>query len=223
MDNYDKYLYSRFNFSQEYKSELIEFIKHNTNAEIGGYRLFDGARTHLMQNPYELADFIFCLKKHEQENREKLSAFLDIGFAAGINNTILCKFFNFDEIVGVDLFSGETPGGVLKANMMNKNLTLICGDSTTQRVIDKVKSLGHYDLIFIDANHTYEYVKKDFYNYKPFLSKKGVIAFHDIDCPDWPGINRFWNELKESQEYGQQEFVCRGFRLQYGIGMLTIR
>lgn len=218
-----KYLYDRFNFSEEYKTDLVEFIKHNTNAEIGGYRIFDGTRTHLMQNPYEFADFLFALKKYEQKSRRKLRSFLDIGFSAGINNTLLNKFFNFDEIVGVDIFAAAINGNTLLANLVYKNLTLICGDSTSARVVQRVKILGPYDLIFIDANHTYEYVKKDFYNYKPFLRKGGVIVFHDIDCPDWPRINKFWNELKEKGEYEQQEFICRDFLLQYGIGMLTIK
>lgn len=218
-----QYIYDRFNFTDEYKAEVIEFIQHNTNAEIGGYRIFDGTKTHLMQNPYELTDFIFELKKYEKESVKKLCKFLEIGFASGINNTILNKFFNFKEIVAIDLFTSELNGYTLKANLMHKNLTLISGDSTSERVIEIVKKLGPYDLVFIDANHNYEHVRKDFHNYKQFLNKEGVIAFHDIDCPDWPGINKFWNELKQTGKYEQKEFICRDYLLQYGIGMLTLK
>ena len=218
-----KYIYDRFNSSDEYREELAEFIKHNTNAEIGGHRIYDGIGTHLMQNPYELADFVFALKKHEKDTGRKLSRFLEVGFSAGINNTIMNKFFNFDEIVGIDFFGSQINGHTLKANLMRKNLTLVCGDSTSERVINIVKALGGYDFIFIDANHAYEYVKKDFFNYKQFLNEGGVIGLHDVDCPDWPGINKFWNELKKTGEYHQQEFVCRDYLLQYGIGMLTLK
>ena len=55
------------------------------------------------------------------------------------------------------------------------------------------------------------------------LDKDGVIAFHDIDCPDWPGINKFWNELKETEKYEQVEFVSKDYLIQYGIGMLTLK
>ena len=44
---------------------------------------------------------------------------------------------------------------------------------------------------------------------------------NDIDNPDFPGVLQLWNELKETGSYEQKEFVCRGFPLQYGIGMLT--
>ena len=81
--------------------------------------------------------------------------------------------------------------------------------------------MGPYDLIFIDADHTYKSIKQDFENYSQFLSRGGVIGFHDIDCPDWPGINKYWNEIKETGKYKMQEFVCKGYALQYGIGLLT--
>ncbi len=55
----NEYLYDRFNLTVEYKNEIIEMLRHNTNVEIGGYRFRDGQRTHLMQSPCELADFIF--------------------------------------------------------------------------------------------------------------------------------------------------------------------
>ena len=33
-----KYIYDRFVFTEKYRNELIELIKHQTNIEIGGYR-----------------------------------------------------------------------------------------------------------------------------------------------------------------------------------------
>ena len=219
----NRYLYNRFEFSKEYKEELVEMVKHQTNIEIGGYKVFDGSRNHLMQSPYELPDLIFALKKHEKDCGKKIKRFLEVGFASGINNTIFNKFFDFDEVVGVDIVGIGTNGDNLVANLMHKNLTLVCGDSTSKRVLNIVDSFGLFDFIFIDANHTYEYVKKDFENYIKMLDKDGVIGFHDIDNPDWPGINKFWNELKETEKYEQVEFVSKDYLLQYGIGMLTLK
>ena len=218
-----KYIYDRFEITEDYKKEVIELIRHNTNVEIGGYRVWDGQRTHLMQNPWELADFIFALKNYEKTSNFQFNRFLEVGFSSGISNTILNKFFKFRHIVGIDLFSSNLNGNNLLGNMMWKNLILISGDSTSERTLELTDKLGPYDLIFIDANHTYEYVKKDFENYKKFLTPKGVLAFHDIDCPDWPGINKFWNELKVTGKYEMREFVCEGYALQYGIGMLWMK
>src|SRR5579862_4434687 len=126
-----KYLYDRFELTKKYHGEVVEFIKHNTNAEIGGYRIYDGQNTHLMQNAYELADFVFALKKHEQKQKKKLSRFLEVGFSAGINNTLLHKFFKFDEIVGVDMMGSLINGDTFKGHLRHKNITLVCGDSTS--------------------------------------------------------------------------------------------
>lgn len=223
MEKQHKYLYERFKLTDDYKNDLIEFLKHQTNIEIGGYRMYDGTRLHMMQSPWELADFIFALKKHEIDNNFRIKNFLDVGFSSGQNNSVLNKFFNFENIVALDNFSSHINTDALFANLQHKNLTLAIGDSTSSRIIDIVKKLGNYDLIFIDANHTYEYVKKDFENFKPFLNKGGVIGFHDVDCPDWKGINKFWKELEATGEYNMQSFTEKGYKLQYGIGMLTIK
>ena len=55
------------------------------------------------------------------------------------------------------------------------------------------------------------------------LSESGVIGFHDVGNPDWPGINEFWDELESTNKYNMQKFVKKGFLLQYGIGMLTVK
>jgi len=219
----EKYIYERFNFSDEYKQEIIELFRHFTNVEIGGYRIWDGQRNHLMQSPWELADFIFALKEFEKENNFKFRNFLEIGFSSGINNTILNKFFKFNQIVGIDIFSDNLSGENLLSNMTWKNLILIVGDSTEKRTLEIVKKLGSFELIFIDANHTYEYVKKDFENYKNFLSPGGIIAFHDIDCPDFPGVKKFWEEIKSEKFYDTKEFISMGHFIQYGIGMVSIK
>ena len=219
----NEYLYERFEFTEEYKNDIIEMLRHNTNVEVGGHRLWDGQRTHLMQSPWELADFIFELKKHETKTEHKLDSFLEVGFATGVNNSVINKFFNFKHIVGLDLFSNSGNSDNLVGNMGNKNLTLICGNTRSNYVIDLANKLGPYDLIFIDADHTYEGVKLDFNNYLPMLSEGGVIGLHDVESPDFPGINKFWNELKSTNKYNMQKFVKKGFLIQYGIGMLILK
>ena len=219
----NEYLYERFDFTEEYKNDIIEMLRHNTNVEIGGHKFFDGQRTHLMQSPWELADFIFELKKHETNTGHKFNSFLEVGFSSGINNSVLNKFFNFKHIVGLDYFASSINADNLLGNMLHKNLTLICGNTRSDYVIDLANKLGPYDFIFIDADHTYEGVKSDFNNYVPMLSDSGVIGFHDVECPDWPRINEFWNELESTNKYNMQKFVKKGFLLQYGIGMLTLK
>ena len=215
-----KTIYERFEFSDSYKFELIEWLRAHTNTEIGGSKIFDGTRTHLMQSPWELADFIFALKEFEERTGKKLKRFLEVGFASGITNTVLHKFFDFELIVAVDYFSSNINAANLHGNMLYKNLILLCGNSRGNFVLDSVGKLGKFDLIFIDADHTYEGVRADFENFSPFLSDVGVIGFHDVNCPDWPGVRKFWEECSSGEYFRSREFVELGYKLQYGIGML---
>jgi len=55
------------------------------------------------------------------------------------------------------------------------------------------------DLIFIDADHSYEWVKKDIVNYRKKLKKGGWLTGHDIDRV---GVNRAVKETLSSYDIG---------------------
>lgn len=55
------------------------------------------------------------------------------------------------------------------------------------------------DLVFIDADHSYEWVKKDIAAYKPKLKSNGWLTGHDID---FPGVNRAVNEVIKKYDVG---------------------
>lgn len=64
-----------------------------------------------------------------------------------------------------------------KPEMDNDMETVIQGDSTiVHENID-----GLYDAVFIDGNHSYEYVKKDLENYWPKVKVGGIVALHDVN------------------------------------------
>jgi hypothetical protein len=78
------------------------------------------------------------------------------------------------------------------------------GDSRSPKMLQDVTNYcDKYDLIFIDGDHRYEGVKHDFETYRPLLSERGVILFHDVD-PDHAfkggmggNVWKFWQELDE--------------------------
>lgn len=85
------------------------------------------------------------------------------------------------------------------------------GNSQTTEMRQNVSSYcDSYDLIFIDGDHTYEGVRRDFLNYRGLLSERGVILFHDVD-PDhvFKGaaggdVWEFWRDLDE----GTKTMLC---------------
>ena len=46
--------------------------------------------------------------------------------------------------------------------------------------IKEVLNNGKIDFLFIDADHSYKGVKKDFKMYSPLVRLGGIIAFRDI-------------------------------------------
>lgn len=86
---------------------------------------------------------------------------------------------------------------------------------------DVVGQVGQYDAVLIDADHTYDAVKRDFFNY----GGCGIVAFHDIDgdglfyCGEHEvGVPRLWRELKEKHKH--VEFIAPSDDRRMGIGVL---
>jgi predicted O-methyltransferase YrrM len=58
---------------------------------------------------------------------------------------------------------------------------------------------GLADIVFIDADHSYQAVKKDIEKYTPKLKKGGLLTGHDID---YPGVNKAVTELIKNFDVG---------------------
>ena len=92
-----------------------------------------------------------------------------------------------------------------------KFVTEIAGNSHALEVIEKVKKqAGMVDLLFIDGDHSYEGVKRDFENYFPLVKKGGYVVFHDITDTivhrsQGVFVSQLWNGIKN--KYESWEFI----------------
>ena len=79
------------------------------------------------------------------------------------------------------------------------------------------------DFLFIDGDHRYEGVRRDFEMYGPLVRRGGIIAFHAI-VPGPPenvgGVPRFWREIKNRYKY--LEIVKDWNQGGYGIGVIYV-
>lgn len=85
-----------------------------------------------------------------------------------------------------------------------------------QMSVQKILNGRKIDFLFIDADHSYEGVKKDFKLYSDFIRKSGLVAFHDIldEC----GVDKFWSEVRPY--YKHMEIVEDYKQRCAGIGVL---
>jgi predicted O-methyltransferase YrrM len=162
--------------------------------------------TNLQQNEEEFAEFLSLIRS------EKVGSYLEIGSKHGgtwwrATNQMPVG----SRTVSVDLPQGD---GSFKASRPNLeecyrelkkrfDAYLFLGDSTDAEIVEKVSLLGPFDLVFIDANHTEPFVRRDWANYGK-LGK--IVAFHDIGWIPRPEpskkmpieVPKVWNELKSS-------------------------
>lgn len=96
-------------------------------------------------------------------------------------------------------------------------------DPTTLGRVKAALGARSIDFLFIDGDHSYEAVKRDYELYGPLVRPGGLIALHDVArsaAPGTEGAARFWRELTEGA--GQFSEFVDGDVAGYGIGLSRI-
>ena len=157
---------------------------------------------------------------------------MEIGTAKGGTLFCFCKLARDDAtIISIDLPDGPFGGGypawkvtIYQAfKKESQKLYLLREDSHKQETLEKVKEIlgqNRLDFLFIDGDHSYEGVKKDFEMYSPLVRKGGIIAFHDIAAYIEKGkfVGDFWNEVKSNYKYRE---IIKGQKWG-GIGIIYL-
>lgn len=138
-----------------------------------------------------------CLFLDELKKDKAILNYLELGVHNGAS---FCLAISNDKNIncyGIDRnLSPELKENIENSNKFNNNFKLFQGNTDEKSSIDFAKSLGPIDLLFIDAGHTYDDVKKDFTNYSPLVKSKGYIIFDDY-TQTHPGVISFCDEINE--------------------------
>ena len=137
------------------------------------------------------------------ETAQRMDSVVEVGSWKGRSTTALlegCKGI----VTAVDNWSGHDPStnGVLEATVAKEDVFQTFCDNTAGydnlRIVQGNSSecatrvVGQVDMVFIDAEHTYEGCKADLEAWLPKCRK--VIGIHDYN-QSWPGVIKAVNEL----------------------------
>lgn len=145
---------------------------------------------------YVLVLYEICL-----ESKPNYVLEIGVGTKAQSTRTILSALMENEKgkLISIDNNSGnrKIDGGVAEY------WKLVVGDSHHERIYNQVKDIK-FDILFIDGDHGYDGVKKDFEMYVPLVKDRGLILMHDITNTH-EGVPEFWKEIKYPKialEYG---------------------
>lgn len=170
------------------------------------------------QNEWELEELVRIFDYHGP------AKVLEIGSWDG--GTLWHWLLNSDLVVAVDDRMNRADDWLYWSNAIGTDLHLIQGKSQDPRVVDEAFGYGPYNFLFIDGDHTYDSVRKDWDNYSPMVRKGGIIALHDILPRPGYGVSQLWEQITslEGVRYMTicQNEVMPGNEGRCGIGVVFV-
>ena len=153
---------------------------------------------------------------------------VELGTYAGVSYCAFCQAVKELKIAsrcfGVDTWQGDTQSGFYGTDILNELKEfhdplygsfsqLIRG--TFDEAIERFEPAS-VDLLHIDGCHTYEAVKHDFETWRPKMSRRGVVLFHDIAVREGDyGAWRLWEEVSAAYPHFHFDHA-------YGLGLAVV-
>jgi predicted O-methyltransferase YrrM len=199
----------------------------------GSFYKYLGWDIHPLQVKQELVELLRFVK------RLKPRIILEIGTARGGTLFSFMKVIPQDGMaISVDLPGGEFGGGYTAWRTLfyksfatrGQRVFLIRGDSHSPITFSRIKKILNkrkVDFLFIDGDHSYEGVARDFEMYRQLVSPGGIIALHDI-LPHRPfyyadslaEVDKLWRRIK--CQYPNCEIIGNSKQRWAGIGVVFL-
>lgn len=161
---------------------------------------------------------------------------VEIGTANGATLLAWCRVAG-EIVISVDLPGGIHGGGYaqqkqrlyreLVSGREGVEVELVQADSqvmATREIVEQRLKGRPVDILFIDGDHRYSGVSRDFDLWRGLVRKGGYVIFHDIlpnPRPVQSEVDRFWTEVKD--RYESFEIVEDRNQGWAGIGVLHMR
>jgi Methyltransferase domain len=176
----------------------------------------DDTRLGLWQTPTQLARFLI------HASGRCIRLYLDIGTLSGWTVTVVVAYlrrFGLQRADTLDIF--PYCHRATQELWARHGLPITYVRCEPHEIADRVDTW--YDCVFIDGDHSYGSVRRDYETYK---DRARMLVFHDINDAFCAGVVQLWTELKAETAGAAElfEFTAHpnGFRLM-GIGCLEWR
>ncbi|MCB9263247.1 MAG: class I SAM-dependent methyltransferase [Flavobacteriales bacterium] len=192
-------------------SDLPKVFPNNMQQFLGiGYQIW--------QYPHQLA------KLMEFAKLNNVQSYLELGVYHGGTFVAMTSYLKKSlgrniSAVAVDIASNKPLETYIKQNGFEfKKMP-----SYSRRFVRFLKG-KQFDMVLIDANHSFESVMNDFLILK---NHARIMAFHDIVDANCPGVVKFWKWLKNSGDYHTIEYIDQYPEIELknqkylGIGVVT--
>lgn len=147
-------------------------------------------------------------------------AIVELGSYCGKSTVVLgnaVKHSGSDSVVfAIDPHEGEInfPDGIHQTpqtmDRFTKNMALCSLDGIVKPIRKRSFEVAWgtpIALLLIDAFHDYKSVSADFAQFSKWVAPGGVVAFHDYELNDQPGVTRFANEVLAGSEFTKDNHV----------------
>lgn len=190
------------------------------NIEVGQITGIGGVNVNLTVNSYDRAVLCAIMRLTQPKTFFEIGTYIGETTFAVAHNNPRAKVYTLDlptpesrgtaslEMTDEYLFERWDRGSAFKDTPEAARIQMLSGDSAT---FDFTPYLGGMDSVFIDASHSYSYVKADTEAALKILSPQGTILWHDY--PTYPGIFAYLNEL--AAELGGKIFHILGTGLAF--------
>jgi len=124
-----------------------------------------------------------------------IRSYLELGVRHGgtfaITVEYLSRFHPLTEATGVDI--DDVPG-MHALRRERPEVRFLQLDTSSPELAREIERHGPYDLVLVDADHSYDAVRRDVDAVLPYAN---VLALHDIVDAACPGVRQVWRELRE--------------------------
>lgn len=186
-----------------YRAGLNDEILNEQPPELAEY-FGTGYGLKIWQYPNQFVSYLLFLSKYS----ENINSYLEIGCRYGGTFIFTNEFLNklkFTKIKSVACDIIDYPSNLIEYTKINDNANYYCFNSHSIGFENFLED-KYFSLVLIDADHSYESVKKDT---ELLLDRTDIIVLHDIVSDACPGVVKYWSEFKSTYStiFNFYEFV----------------